>query len=939
MRISACYIVKNERDNIRRSIESLQNQYDELIVVDTGSKDGTQDVVRNFGGQVFEYHWKDDFAAARNFALAQASGDWLIFLDADEYFTVDTAGNLRRVLEMASPEADGIFVDMVNFDADTGIVQDHFYQVRLLRNKPGLHYEGIIHEYPRNSKGGNLMLQCVSSELLQIYHTGYRSCLAKEKARRNLYLLQKMVDLGTPENELARYFCDCYKGLGNTAAFLHYGWLEVKQGKRFGNYDSRCHKVLLNYYTERDDWESRASRLRLCEIAVEQFPDLPDFWAEYSESLFQWRRYEEAAEAVDKALYQLDAYEGMEPCQLLAEKDSVAKLLNERGRMFERFSQAAKKCRISACVIVKNEAANIAGWLDNVKAFASELIIVDTGSTDATLDILQENNVRYYKYEWQDDFAAARNFALSKATGDWIVFTDADECFKYPKSIAGALAWLLSNNDKLEAVSVPLCNIDVDNNGALLNTNHVVRFFRHEKCLGYIGKIHERLSDLSNPDRRLVCGDGGAIMTVDHTGYSRCVIATKLQRNLRLMLWEIEQGAKADLYYGYLAECYFGLGYYESALNCALQATQSAWQPDGQQGDAYWLALEAMEILGYGSEDKVVVTENALSVAGDIPDFYGYKGYFLWQRKAWLEARHYLQKAISMYEEEGRDGMTVASHFSQMCLQFHSALADCCYQMGDTALARHHYEAVLVQNKWYEQALFGYLDTFEDWREPNANDWLKNMYNNTMEWEQLGRLLRLNGYVSAEGYGADCNYSEKNVPEQILRGMAVNIQHLFVAVLSRQPDFSSVMLREQLGLLPLSLKSIICVFFGRDDLAGEFSFDDYSSMLSAVLRWGNDDVAEAYVNMADMFGEEYMVQVAGELVEYEKYELALGVLGRIAVDSPVADGSFWFTCGKLLFGQGDYEGAAACLLRVDEDDVKDGEFASYERWCKKKLGG
>lgn len=938
MKISACYIAKNEKTNIRRSIESLQNQYDELIVVDTGSDDGTSDVVLKLGGTVFHYVWQDDFSAARNFALEKASGDWLIFLDADEYFTDETAGNLRRVLECASPKAEGLLVDMVNYDVDTGEMQDHFYQVRLLRNQKGLHFEGIIHEFPKNSKGENLALQRVSRDLLQIYHTGYRSRLSSEKARRNLKLLQKMVDIGTNENELARYFCDCYKGLGDTAAFLHYGWLEVRQGKRFGNYDSRCHKVLLNYYAERDDWDSRVSRLRLCEIAVGQFPDLPDFWAEYSESLFQWCRYGEAAEAAEKALYQLANYDGLEPCQLLEEQERVTKLLIERGRMFRKLCQAVQACRISACVIVRNEAAHIGKWLANVKHFASEFIVVDTGSTDATLDILREKNVKYYQYEWQDDFAAARNFALTKATGDWIVFTDADELFKYPKSIAGALTWLFLDHSSLESVEVPLHNIDVDNNGALLNVNHVVRFFKHKAGLGYRGSVHEQLVDLSNPARRLICGSGDAVMSIEHTGYSTHIIESKLQRDLCLMLREITQGANSEIYNGHLSECYFGQGQYEEALNYALLAIQADYQPEGQEGDAHWLALEAMEILGYGYEDKMTVVENALSVAGDIPDFYGYKGYFLWQRKDWQEAQHYLQKAISMYEDEGRAGMATASHFSQMCLQFQSALADCCYQMGDTALARRHYEEVLAQNKWYERALFGYLDTFEDWREPKVNDWLKNLYKDTVEWEQLARLLPLNGYVSAEGYGADSNYSEKDAPEQILKGMAMNIQHLFVAVLSGQPDFSSVMLREQLGLLPLSLKSIICAFFGRDDLAREFSFSDYCSMLSAVLRWGSDDVAEAYTNMSEMFGEDNMVQVARQLVEYEKYPLALSLLGRIAADSPVADARFWFICGKLFFGLGDYETAASCLLRVDDADVRDGEFASYEQWCKEKLG-
>ena len=248
---------------------------------------------------------------------------------------------------------------------------------------------------------------------------------------------------------------------------MRYGWLEVRRGKRSGNYDSRCHKVLLNYYAGRDDWESRESRLILCEQAVEQFPDLPDFWAEYSESLFQWQRYEEAEGAADRALHLLDNCGGLEPCQLLREKDSVVKLLRARRQKFVQMAAAVKRCRISACTIVKNEAANIGNWLANVTAFASEVIVVDTGSSDATLEILAKNNVKYYQYEWRDDFAAARNFALAKATGDWVVFTDADELFKYPASVAGALANLLSSNSSLEAVSVPLYNIDVDNNGKI----------------------------------------------------------------------------------------------------------------------------------------------------------------------------------------------------------------------------------------------------------------------------------------------------------------------------------------------------------------------------------------------------------------------------------------------------------------------------------------
>ena len=97
VKITACYIVKNEEKNLPISIASVQRAVDEIVVVDTGSTNQTKAVAQKFGAQLYDYKWQDDFAAARNFALAQLKGDWVIFLDADEYFSADTAGNLRRL--------------------------------------------------------------------------------------------------------------------------------------------------------------------------------------------------------------------------------------------------------------------------------------------------------------------------------------------------------------------------------------------------------------------------------------------------------------------------------------------------------------------------------------------------------------------------------------------------------------------------------------------------------------------------------------------------------------------------------------------------------------------------------------------------------------------------------------------------------------------------
>jgi glycosyltransferase involved in cell wall biosynthesis/Flp pilus assembly protein TadD len=82
---------------------------------------------------------------------------------------------------------------------------------------------------------------------------------------------------------------------------------------------------------------------------------------------------------------------------------------------------------LSVCLIVRNEERHLARCLASVRGLADEIVVVDTGSTDATVAIAREHGARVYEYAWQDDFSRARNFSIDQATGDWILSLDADE--------------------------------------------------------------------------------------------------------------------------------------------------------------------------------------------------------------------------------------------------------------------------------------------------------------------------------------------------------------------------------------------------------------------------------------------------------------------------------------------------------------------------------
>ncbi len=146
VRLSACLIVKNEETRLPGCLRSLRAVADEIVIVDTGSSDKTVAIAESFGAKVYHHEWQQDFAAARNFAIKQATGDWIIQLDADEELFAEDQYKVRELIHQDA--CDGAYLAIHNRVSTTfGENKPSIhYLVRLFRNRPDFYYINPIHE-------------------------------------------------------------------------------------------------------------------------------------------------------------------------------------------------------------------------------------------------------------------------------------------------------------------------------------------------------------------------------------------------------------------------------------------------------------------------------------------------------------------------------------------------------------------------------------------------------------------------------------------------------------------------------------------------------------------------------------------------------------------------------------------------------------------------
>jgi tetratricopeptide (TPR) repeat protein len=197
-RLSLCMIVKNESATLGRCLASVKDVVDEIIIVDTGSTDGTQTIAREHGAQIIQSTWENDFSRARNESLAAANGAWILVLDADEYLLPEDAAALRALIAThtdSGGRATAAFQLVLQNLSPHGRPGMLAYITRLFPNRADVRYEWPIHEQVMTSLRRAGVPVYVST--IKFLHTGYADRERnRAKQLRNREILQTQIARG-----------------------------------------------------------------------------------------------------------------------------------------------------------------------------------------------------------------------------------------------------------------------------------------------------------------------------------------------------------------------------------------------------------------------------------------------------------------------------------------------------------------------------------------------------------------------------------------------------------------------------------------------------------------------------------------------------------------------------------------------------------------------
>ena len=233
------------------------------------------------------------------------------------------------------------------------------------------------------------------------------------------------------------------------------------------------------------------------------------------------------------------------------------------------FSNSSNASSLCLAMIVRDEESNLSEWLLEAARHVEEIVVVDTGSKDGTVDLLKTVGAKVLHQQWADDFSYHRNFGIQHATTDWILILDADERLKRVHWFT--LSSLLNNEDVM-AYSFTVKNYHSTRDLSNYDTMKSFRLFRNHHDIKYSGSVHNQLV----PGIQTACRRTGMItqhsyITIEHFGYALEGKAkeAKHERIYRMVTKQLEKDPRDEYYLFHHLNICLAMGKFAEARNAA----------------------------------------------------------------------------------------------------------------------------------------------------------------------------------------------------------------------------------------------------------------------------------------------------------------------------------------------------------------------------------
>jgi glycosyltransferase involved in cell wall biosynthesis len=639
--ISLCMIVKNEERYLDNCLKSIKDMAGEIVIVDTGSNDRTVEIAKKYTDKIYFHPWKESFSEARNHCLKYATGDWIFQMDADEELIQKDIPVLMAAIQDKELDAvmvqivskfqegkreavhsfERIFRNngLIHYEGRVherlvGIQTAKVFPIRLIHYGYDLNKAQSRTKFERNV---SLLKRDLKEkpEDPMIYH--YLGCsyighgMWKESLNNSLMAI-RLAEAGNDLNMI--YLWSHYN-----AALSYYSLKELNMAEEIGMsalkkypHHIDAHFILSLVYFDQKQWPRLIKHgneyLRLLknfEESPEMFGNLVtnsvgEAWNvkalmgmayfETGQSNRSEKTFEEAIAGAPEPFvalraigiflynskYPENAFKYLKRAQIEEPDDTtvndIMKQINAAGM------NRTERPTISCCMIVKNEEVFLEKCLESVKDYVDEIIIVDTGSTDKTIEIAGRYTEKVYFHPWEGSFSKARNQALSYAACDWIFQIDGDE-----ELIDGSgekMRQAVLESGPADAFLVNI--VSTYSNGKKKARHNFERLFRNNGVIHYEGIVH-------NLVKGAFCVKASKI-EVMHYGYDvdEKKANEKFIRTTELLNKQIKENPQDPMPHHYLGVSYLSRGMNDNAAEESVLAINLAEQQENDHPLYIW---------------------------------------------------------------------------------------------------------------------------------------------------------------------------------------------------------------------------------------------------------------------------------------------------------------------------------------------------------------